>query len=353
MKFTIDKDEFLSALKRATKAISANVTMPVLECIYIEAEQDNISVIGSDLNFEIAATCPCTVAETGNAAIPATLFTNLVSKMPVGDLTVETDDKKAILKNNDNKYEIPVVLNDYPRMTDEVSGNICIDNLKEIFMQCSYPCSETDSNIVMRSVLFDNGRAVGIDSARIAVKEFDKYDNPALLIPVTTVRKLSAILNDETVDIAYSDKHIRFTTPSFTATSVLLEGKFFDVTPTLSQNDFSRIIRNLDRKELINALETLSLFTKESDRCPVLFDISDNLRIHIKSNFGEGEEKIPCNKEGADLEIAFNPKFLIQALKTISDDTVNLYLTDEKSPLFIKGTDYTHIIMPVNIQTIR
>ena len=112
---------------------------------------------------------------------------------------------------------------------------------------------------------------------------------------------------------------------------------------------------SINRKELLDCIDRATLLVKEGDKKPVIISITDtNMELKIKSTIGSMDEVIDIDKQGKDLMIGFNPKFLIDALRAIEDEVVDIYLVNPKAPCFIRDKDstYTYLVLPVNFTTV-
>ena len=154
---------------------------------------------------------------------------------------------------------------------------------------------------------------------------------------------------DETVSIYVTSKHILFEFDNTRVVSRLLEGEYYKISQMLSSDYETKI--TINKKEFLNCIDRASLLIRESDKKPIIIDITDHsLKLNINSFFGSMEEEILIQKEGRDLLIGFNPKFLMDVLRVIDDEEINIYLVNPKAPCYIKddaGT-YNYLILPVN-----
>ena len=134
-----------------------------------------------------------------------------------------------------------------------------------------------------------------------------------------------------------------------TVVSRLIEGEYFRINQMLSSDYETKV--TINKKEFLNCIDRASLLIRESDKKPIIIDIADHsLKLNINSFFGSMEEEILIQKEGRDLLIGFNPKFLMDVLRVIDDEEINIYLVNPKAPCYIKddaGT-YNYLILPVN-----
>ena len=168
--------------------------------------------------------------------------------------------------------------------------------------------------------------------------------------------EVSKILSGEAeniVNISYTNNHIVFEFDKTIVVSRLIEGEYFRIDQMLS-NDYDTKVR-INKKELLSCIDRATLLVKEGDKKPIIINIGDEvMELKIRSQIGSMNEEIIINKEGKDLLIGFNPKFLIDALRVIDDEEVTLYLMNAKAPCFIKDENesYIYLILPVNFSAV-
>ena len=154
---------------------------------------------------------------------------------------------------------------------------------------------------------------------------------------------------DSEVNLYFTNNHIVFEFDQTVVVSRLIEGEYFKIDQMLS-NDYETKVR-INKKEFLNCIDRATLLVKEGDKKPVIINITDEImELKIKSQLGTMDEEIMITKEGRDLLIGFNPKFLIDALRVIEDEEVDLYFMNAKAPCFIKDEKetYIYLILPVN-----
>ena len=158
---------------------------------------------------------------------------------------------------------------------------------------------------------------------------------------------------EKDVDIYFSDKHVIFEFDQTTVVSRLIEGEYFKIDQMLS-NDYETKVR-INKKELLSCIDRATLLVKEGDKKPIIINITDiNMELKMNSTVGSMNEEIDIEKQGKDLMIGFNPKFMIDALRVIDDEQIDIYLVNPKAPCFIRDTaeNYIYLILPVNFTTV-
>ena len=172
-------------------------------------------------------------------------------------------------------------------------------------------------------------------------------------MPGKTLNEVSKILPggaDSDLTVYFTDKHIVFEFDNTVVVSRLIEGEYFSIDRMLS-GDYETKVR-VNKKELLNCIDRATLLTREGDRKPIVINISDEgMELKIDSALGSMKEEIDIEKQGRDLMIGFNPKFLIDALRVIDDEEVDLYMVNPKAPCFIKNEEesYIYLILPVSL----
>ena len=216
-----------------------------------------------------------------------------------------------------------------------------------------------DNNKMMTGELFEvaNGilKVVGLDGHRIAIRNINlsgNADDVKVVVPGKTLNEISKILSSDAesvVNIYFTNNHILFEFDNTMVVSRLIEGEYFKINQMLSSDYETKVVIN--KKEFLDSIDRANLLIREGDKKPIIINITDgSLEVKVQSAIGSLNEDIDINKEGKDIMIGFNPKFLIDALRVIDDETVDIYLVNPKAPCFIrdKEENYIYLILPVN-----
>ena len=368
MKLVCSKSNLLNGVQIVSKAVSSKTTMSILECIMVDATKGIISLTGNDMDLGIETIIEGNIVEKGAIALDAKIFLEIVRNLPDSDITIETDSnykttitcEKAkftiIGKSGEDFSYLPVV---------EKQDSIVISQftLKEVVRQTIFSISDNDNNKLMTGELFeinDNQlRVVSLDGHRISVRKIElreKYAPKKVVVPGKTLNEVSKILPggaDSFVTISFTDKHIVFEFDSTTVVSRLIEGEYFKIDQMLSSDYETKV--KINKKELISCISRATLLVKEGDKKPIIINITDgSMELKINSIVGSMNEEIDIEKQGKDLMIGFNPKFMIDALRVIDDEDVDIYMVNPKAPCYIKNVEesYIYMILPVNFTTV-
>lgn len=368
MKIICSKLNLVKGVNIVSKAVPSKTTMPILECILIDATTDIIKFTANDMELGIQTEVEGEIIDRGMIAIDAKIFSEIVRKLPENDVTITTDDnlqttivcEKAVFDISGKPGEEFSYL---PAIEKEDSITISQFTLKEVIRQTIFSISDTESNKLMTGELFeiDNSmlRVVSLDGHRISIRRIafkDEVNNKKLIVPGKTLIEISKILSGEAesmVNISYTNNHIVFEFDQTIVVSRLIEGEYFKIDQMLS-NDYETKVR-INKRELLSCIDRATLLVKEGDKKPIIINIDDEImELKIRSQIGSMNEEIYINKEGKNLMIGFNPRFLLDALRNIDDEEITLYLMNAKAPCFIKDDEesYIYLILPVNFNAI-
>ncbi|HJA71233.1 MAG TPA: DNA polymerase III subunit beta [Candidatus Lachnoclostridium stercoravium] len=366
MKLSFKKDNLLNGLNIVSKAIPSKTTMSILECILIDASAGEIKLTGNDMEMGIETKVEGDILEKGKVALEAKLFYEIIRKLSADDsvVTIECDDKfNTTISCENSVFNIP------GRDGEEFSylpfierdHYICLSqfSLKEAIRQTIFSIAVNDSNKMMSGELFEvrgnELRVASLDGHRISIRKItlkDNYKDIKVIVPGKTLTEISKILNgdnEKEVLIFFSQNHILFEFDDTIVISRLIEGEYFKIDTMLSKDYETKVTVN--KRELLDCIDRAMILIRESDRKPIILNITDrSIGLRVKSAFGSMNAEVMITKTGQDIMIAFNPKFLIDALKVIDDENVDLYMMNPKSPCYIRDEEekYTYLILPVN-----
>lgn len=364
MKIICTKSNLAKGVSIVSKAVPSKTTMPILECILIDATTDIIKLTANDMELGIETIIEGNIIAKGMIAIDAKIFSEIVRKLSDNEITIETDGKmQTFITCEKAKFNIGGKSGEdfsylpYIEKTDSITFSQF--TLKEVIRQTLFSIADNDSNKLMTGELFeihDNIlKVVSLDGHRISIRKIElkgSYETKKMVVPGKTLMEISKILSgeaDKEVHIYFTKNHIVFEFDKTVVVSRLIEGEYFRIEQMLS-NDYETKVR-INKKELLNCIDRATLLVKEGDKKPIIINISDgSMELNIQSQLGSMNEEIYITKEGKDLLIGFNPKFLMDALRVIDEEEVNLYLMNAKAPCFIKDENesYIYLILPVN-----
>ena len=364
MKIICNKAALLTGVNTVLKAVPARTTMPILECILIDTTSGVIKLTANDMDLGIETTIDGDVLDKGCIALEAKLFSEIVRKLPDSEVTIETDNNcKAFIKCEKAKFNIAGKNGEDFVSLPEIEKNHFVTlsqfSLKEIIRQTIFSIADNESNRLMSGELMEiNGeqlKLVSLDGQRISIRKIslkESYDSIRAIIPGKTLNEISKILSggiEDDVRIYYTDRHVLFEFDQTVVVSRLIEGEYFQIDKMISSDYNTKI--TINKKELQGCIERASLLIRESERKPIIINITDgSMELKIQSAIGSMNEDIDISKEGRDIMIGFNPRFILDALRVIDDEEITMYLVNPKAPFFIKNEEqsYIYLILPIS-----
>jgi len=374
MKIICKQEKLIKALNIVSKAVSPTSTLGITKGILIKTEGDiQISLSATDIQISITTNTEAIVNEYGGVVVSARLFTDLVRKLPAGDILFVTDEKNLVtIKTENSEYELQGKdEGEFPRIdTDEEGKKLNLDKevLRDLIDGTSFSASTDESRGVITGVLFELKEGVlsfvALDGYRVAIKrernEAFSGDEIKVVVPAKLMREVSKILADtageeEEALLDIDDRRIKLFVKDTQVRVNLLEGeyiKYKDVLP--KENKISTL---LGRNELLDAVERAAMLKSEGKNAFVRFSISDGaVTVSSRADEGRGRETVAAEKSGEDIEIGFDARFLTDALKAIPDDMIEMLYNTSVSPCLIKpaeGDRFEYLILPVRLSTVN
>ena len=364
MKISCQKADLVKGVNIVSKAVPTRTTMAILECILIDASSGEIKLTANDMEIGIETIVSGTIHERGIIALDAKKFSEIVRKLPENEVTIETDTsfktsttcEKAkfdiIGKSGEDFSYIPVIQRNQPIVISQLT-------LRDIIRQTIFSVADNENNKLMTGELIeikDNKlKVVALDGHRVSIRNVE-LKNPAndvkVVVPKKTLNEIIKIIDggiDDEVNIFVTDNHIIFEFDQTTVVSRIIEGEFFKIEQMLSADYETKV--KINKREFFDCIDRATILVNEGDKKPIIVNAVDNtMSLSISSFIGTMNEDIDIVKEGKDIMIGFNPKFVLDALKVIDDEEINLFMLNAKSPCFIKDDagSFIYIVLPVN-----
>lgn len=369
MKIVCSKTNLLNGVNTVSKAVPSKTTMSILECILIDATKGEIKLTANDMELGIETVIDGEIMEKGIIALDAKIFLEMVRKLPDNDVTIETDPTyKATITCEKAKFNIVGKSGEdfsyLPQIERSESIIISQFTLKEVIRQTIFSIADNFTNKILTGELFEINedvlKVVSSDGLRISLRKIhlkDSYPAKKVIVPGKTLNEISKILSgdvDKDVNIFFTEKHILFEFDNTTVVSRLIEGEYLKIDNILSADYETKI--KLNKKEFLGCIDRSTLLIKEGDKKPIILNILDDvMELKMNSIVGSLDEELDISKMGKDLMIGFDPKFLIDALKVIDDEEIEIKLLNSKAPCFIKDDEenYIYLILPVTFNNIK
>ena len=367
MEFICNKNEISDAIINVSKAVSSKTTIPALEGIKINLSYNSLELTGYDLSMGIKAQINVKSEDTGICVINARLFSDIIRKMPKEEILINVDEMLNVnIKSGKTNYNILALSSEeYPNLPDfDKEKNLFKINqsiLKSMINQTNFAVSLSDVKPILTGELFDiqnnNFNMVAIDGYKLAIRNENilSENDFNFVVPSKSLQELSRILKeDDSVECnIYSDeKHVIFELSNYMIYSRLLAGEFHNYRASIPDKFKTEII--VKTKELLDCVDRCSLLVNEKNKGPVKFTIKNNvLDIYCKTDIGKIQEEIEIELSGDCLEIGFNNKYLVDALKSAETDKIRIQITSSNKAVKIvplQGESFIFILMPVQIK---
>ena len=364
MKISCLRTDLQSAVSIVSRAVATKSTIPAMEGVLIKAYSDKLNISGYNLEIGITTEIEATIAEEGEIVISAKLFLDIVRNLPEEILTVETDDKLTVYINcGDADYKIMGMSSmEYPDLpTFEQTDAITLGSktLREMIRQTVYATSENMAKPIYTGSLFEIENSVltivAIDGYRMAIRRenVESQSSTSFVVPGKTQLEILKLLSDdeEPVDIIIGQRHITFKVKNYRVISRLLEGIFIDYKSTIPQTEKTEVVINTRR--LINSVERMSLMNNDRMHSPVRCKfLGDQIKFSCASAVGSANDTIRIPVVGEQVEIGFNNRYMLDALKNTDCDEVKIVLNGTISPIVIKpvqGDSFLFIVVPMRL----
>lgn len=364
--FTCDKDKLIATISVASRTVSQKSTIPALEGLYVTAGK-LLTLTGYNLETGISVSMEADVKEMGSAIFPAKLLGDIVRKLPDDMVTIHVDEKYRVkIVSGISSFSIMASsADDYPNLPDvEYDKAIYVPQnvLKDMISGTIFSVSENQARPIQTGCKFeispDDITVVAVDGYRLALRR-EKIDNPEsrklnFVCPSPALRELEKILEDtdETASFTLGTRHIMFQVGNATLVCRVLEGEFLDWRRVVPNDNPIKLGVNV--KNLTSSLERVSLIVSEKIKSPVRMTIGENIMaLRTSNSIGDAYDECQMAGNGEDMEIGFNCKYILEALKAIPEDDIIFELKTNLSPAVMnptEGNKFTYMVLPVRLK---
>ncbi len=366
MKFSCEKETLLNLISIASRAVTGKSSMPLLEGLLLTADSGALTVTGYDLSMGIRTTAQVDVVEPGRIVLNSRLFLEIVRKLPQDVIYLETDDKlMTTIKCSRSVFNLMAnEADEYPALADVSSDtglSLPQPILKSMIAQTIFSVSDNESKPIHTGCLFEiegnRLNVVAVDGYRLSVRRETVEGisgDMKFVVPGTSLREIERILgdDDEIVEIFPDKKNILFRIGGTTLITRLIDGEFLNYRAAIP-NEFEHIV-TADRQELIECIERVSLIVSEKLKNPVRFHFDGSyVQMSCVTAIGKSYDECPFNGSIENLEIGFNNRYILDALRAAGDEQVKLQLKGALNPMIIsplEGDKYTYLVLPVRLK---
>ncbi|MFA6636278.1 MAG: DNA polymerase III subunit beta [Candidatus Omnitrophota bacterium] len=365
MEFTISKETLVGGIQVVQNAVSQKSSLPILSNVLLEAENGKIRMTATDLDIGISFSIEAEVSADGAITIPAKKFFDIIRALP-DESPVSISMKKSnyvTIKSAKAQFRIIGLPKEefpnLPAFKDHDSVSIDQKTLKEMITLTDFAISKDDTRYVLNGTLLlvksDKITMVATDGRRLATieKDLDKKTlvDRSVIVPTKTIQEIKRMLSDEgEVQVKFSDNQIMFELPTSVIISRLIEGEYPSYKKVIPERSGSEVV--VGREAFLNATRRASIFT-DQDSMAIKFSIKKKKMIIEKETayVGKVTEEIDIDFSGdQEIDIGFNPRYLIDVLKNLEEDDILFEVSESTKPGVIRrGTEFTYVVLPMQL----
>ena len=366
MKIECEKSLLAAAIDGVSRAITNRSAIPVLEGIQMKASGFQLTLTGYDMEIGITTTIECNVLVPGEIVLDAKLLGSMVSRMPAGNVMIELDDEgMATISGGVAEFQIPAMnASDYPSLPNTAAENtmtIPCSMMREMIEKTIYAVAQDDKKPAHTGELFviepGSLTIVALDGYRLAIlqRDVECTRDIRIIIPAKTLQELLKIMGgpDDPVKIDANRRYVVFTTNGYTIMSRLIEGDFLNYESVIPQGARTKVV--VDCKPFIETIERASLIITERLKNPLRITFSkDKVTVRCQTTLGKVVDEFPpVSMEGEEVEIGFNNRYLLDALRNSKCEKMLMEINGPLSPVKLlptEGKDFIYLVLPVRFK---
>lgn len=364
MKITCDRSLLSEVVNNVGKAIPIKSTISILDGILLIAKKNKLFLYGYNLELLISTSIDINIIEEGSILVNFRIFSELIKKMSCKEIEItKTKNSINIKDENTNCNIIGYDIDEYPDLPEtngEKIFSIKSLTLKNMINETIFSVSTNDQKPIHTGILFEinneNISLITVDGFRLSVRNeiCTSTTSDKFVIPSKTMSETSKLIKENEKDIIFekSQKNIIIKFDNYTIISRLIDGEFLDYKNVINKENKSII--TINPKDFYDAIDRTSLIINDRTKNPIIINFTDKeTNISCCTQLGEIKEKVISKKEGDDVKIGFNHKYLLDALKICENEDIKIQLKDELSPIKIipiKGNKFLYLILPVRLK---
>ncbi|MFQ7075539.1 MAG: DNA polymerase III subunit beta [Clostridia bacterium] len=364
------KDKIIKALNSVVKGVASKTTMPILEGILIQTNDNEIKLTTYDLEIGIEYIMECEIKEQGSTVVNAIMFSEIIRKLPDTEIYISLNDKNLLeIECEGSLYKLATMNpEEFPELPKiEIENSIEVDQnvLKNMIRKTIFAVSSEENRPIFTGCLFEieNNKLnlVAVDGFRLALRSIylnKQTNNFSAVIPGKTLNEVNKIISDsfEPVKIGVSKNQALFEMDNCKIVTRILDGEFLNYKNVIPSNWETRI--RVNKNSIQNSFERISLISasaiEKEKKYPVKVQVDiGKVIISCTNQTGDAKEELFVSTEGKNLEAGFNPKYFLDSLKAVEDEEVFIEFGTSISPCLIKSVennDYTYMILPIRLK---
>ena len=366
MKFSCEKALLTTAVSVTSRAVAAKSSIPAMEGILIEAGAQ-LRLTGYNLETGIQATVPAEITERGSLVLSARLFGEIVRKMPDDVVVFSSNGYMVNIKCGLSEFNIlgtdPEEFPELPTVDQQNTLTIGQPTLRSMIAQTLFAVSDNESRPVHTGSLFEvegSGlTVVSVDGYRLALRHEEVVEKKgaeafSFVVPGSALSEVEKICaSEENITVTQGARHIMFQTGDIVLVCRRLEGEFLPYKNAIPRNNSIKL--ECDARMLLSSIERVSLIISEKLKSPLRCVFGDGMvSITTKTSIGDAADQCPITGDGQNLEIGFNNKYLMDALKAAPADKLRMEFSSGVAPCVILPAEgeetFIYMVLPVRLK---
>lgn len=366
MRFTLNQKELSEAVLNIQRAVSSKSTIPALEGILLSAKEGRLELSAYDMELGMTTSIEAQVQEEGRLVLNARLFGDIVKRLPDTGVAVSSDEKNiATIDSGASEFSIIGIpaeeFPEFPSVSETTSIEISQSLLKSMIRQTLFAVAADDSKPVHTGSLFELAdrqlRIVSVDGYRLAMRmePVQCEKNLRFVVPGKALSEVLKLLGDEdeNLTILIGRRHAIFQIRKYTLITSLLEGEFLDYRAAIPAGESTVV--TVKTQSFTNSVERVSLLITDRLKSPVRCILEENeIKLFCSTPMGRANDQVACELAGDRVEIGFNNRYLLDALRNSEGDEVRLVLNGALSPMKVlpkEGNSFLFLVLPVRLKS--
>ena len=368
MKFSCNRQKLNEAVTNVQRAVSTKSTMPALEGILLKVRNGKIELSGYNLEIGITTSIDAMIYTEGAIVLNAKLFSDIIRRMPEDQISIETDEKLIVyITSGKSDYKIIGIPDtDFPELPSvtgtesiEINGN----QLSSMIRQTIYAVSDKDLKPAHKGSLFEiNNKTItiiSVDGYRLAIRKenIDYSGEKSFIVPGKSLIEVEKLITDdnENVEITVGVRHIIFKIDEYRIISRLIEDEFMNYKSAIPTTHSTEL--KVNTRKFINTIDRMSLLLNERMKSPIKCKIEDNkIKTSCNTSLGQAYDEFEVESQGEDLEIGFDNKYMLDALRFSETDELKINMNGPLSPIVLlpsEGDSFIFLVLPVRLRNER
>lgn len=367
MKLKCNRRDLVEAVSIVEKAVPVKSTSEIMEGIFLQTRENKFHLVGNNMDLGLECEIDAEVEERGMVVVKANLFSVAVKKLPdfEDEVFIEVDENDNIkIQCGNAKFDFATASGEdfqpLPLVSDGDVFEIQDSVVKNMIRQTVYAISTKEDKPVLTGICFDIAdgmiHVVGCDGYRVAIRreELSAEKDMKFIVPGKNAKELLSIIGDdeEMVKFSINKKNVKVEIGNCTFVSRLIEGEYLNYKSVADHKN--NLMIEVETKKILHSIDRAAMIVNEAAKSYVLLNIEDDsVFINCESTMGKVKDKFSVNMVGEPMQIAFNPKYLIDAFKNVDDEMVKFSFSTPVTPTVIQpieGDSFTYIVLPVRIK---